>query len=99
MMAAATVSQIYFPGSMGSSYRFHARAWEDAGFRIAHRSIHDYRPTLRAWFDRLVEHRDEALKLVSVRTFNRYLTFFPVSWRYFNDNMGAVTRWILEKPA
>ena len=99
LVAPAACSQIYFPGSMGSSYRFHARAWEDAGFRIAHRSIHDYRPTLRAWFDNLVAHKDAALKLVDVQTFNRYLTFFPTSWRYFNDNMGMVTRWVLEKPA
>jgi cyclopropane-fatty-acyl-phospholipid synthase len=99
IIAPAAVSQIYFPGSLGSSYRFHAKAWETAGFRIKHRSIHDYRPTLRAWFDRLVEHRDEALKLVDVRTYNRYLTFFPVSWRYFNDNWGMVMRWVLEKPA
>lgn len=99
LIGPAACSQIYFPGSMGSSYRFHARAWEDAGFRITHRSIHDYRPTLRAWFDNLVARKEEALKLVDVKTFNRYLTFFPTSWRYFNDNMGMVTRWVLEKPA
>jgi cyclopropane-fatty-acyl-phospholipid synthase len=99
MMAPAACSQIYFPGSMGSSYRFHARAWEDAGFRIVHRSIHDYRPTLRAWFDNLVANRARALELVDVATYNRYLTFFPTSWRYFNDNMGMLTRWVLEKPA
>ncbi|MBX3431735.1 MAG: class I SAM-dependent methyltransferase [Pirellulales bacterium] len=99
MMAPAACSQIYFPGSMGSSYRFHARAWEDAGFRITHRSIHDYRLTLRAWYDNLVANRERALELVDVPTYNRYLTFFPTSWRYFNDNMGMLTRWVLEKPA
>lgn len=96
--AQLACSQIYFPGSVGSSYRFHARAWEYAGFRIIHRSIHDYRPTLRAWFDNLVTRKEEALKLVNVRTYNRYITFFPASWRYFNDNLGMVTRWVLEKP-
>lgn len=99
LIAPVMCSQIYFPGSMGSSYRAHARAWEDAGFRITHRSIHDYRPTLRAWFDNLVAHKEEALKIVDVRTYNRYLTFFPASWRYFNDNLGMVTRWVLEKPS
>lgn len=98
LIGPAACSQIYFPGSIGSSYRFHAKAWENAGFRIAHCSIHDYRPTLRAWFDRLVEHKEEALKLVDVHTYNRYLTFFPASWRYFNDHWGIVTRWILQKP-
>jgi cyclopropane-fatty-acyl-phospholipid synthase len=90
-------SQIYFPGSMGESYRYHSKAWEAAGFRIAHCSVHDYRQTLRAWFDRLVAHKEEALKLVNVQTYNRYLTFFPASWRYFNDRYGIVTRWVLEK--
>ena len=99
LIGPVACSQIYFPGSMGASYRYHARAWEDAGFRITHRSIHDYRPTLRAWFDNLVARKAEALKLVDVRTYNRYLTFFPASWRYFNDNSGMVTRWVLEKPA
>jgi cyclopropane-fatty-acyl-phospholipid synthase len=61
--------------------------------------MHDYRPTLRAWFDRLVAHREEALRLVPVRVYNRYLTFFPTSWRYFNDHYGVVIRWVLEKPA
>ncbi|HEX6963407.1 MAG TPA: class I SAM-dependent methyltransferase [Lacipirellula sp.] len=99
LVATVACSQIYFPGSLGGSYRFHSKAWEDAGFRIAHCSVHDYRQTLRAWFDRLVAHKEEALKLVSVQTYNRYLTFFPASWRYFNDRYGVVTRWILEKRA
>jgi cyclopropane-fatty-acyl-phospholipid synthase len=98
LMATAACPQIYFPGSVGTPYRTHARAWEDAGFRITHRSIHDYRPTLRAWFDNLVARKGEALKLVDVRTYNRYVTFFPASWRLFNDNLAMVTRWVLEKP-
>ena len=98
LFATATCSQIYFPGSIGQSYRFHVQAFEETGFRIEHRSIHDYRPTLRAWFDNLVRQRDKALELVDVSTYNRYLTFFPVSWRYFDDCMGMVTRWVLVKP-
>lgn len=99
LVAPVACSQIYFPGSMGSSYRFHCRAHEDAGFRMTQRTLHDYRPTLKAWFDNLVKNKDEALRLVDVHTYNRYLTFFPVSWRYFNDNYGVVIRWVLEKPA
>ena len=55
LFATAICSQLYFPGSIGSPYRSHIKAFEGAGFRITHRSIHDYRPTLRAWFDRLVK--------------------------------------------
>lgn len=95
--AQVAVSQLYFPGSLGSSYRFHVQTFEETGFRITHRSIHDYRPTLRAWFDNLVASREQALRIVDVKTYNRYLTFFPASWRYFQDNLGMVTRWVLEK--
>ena len=97
--AAVAVSQLFFPGSLGASYRFHAAAFEAAGFRITHCSVHDYRPTLRAWFDNLVRNRKRAIELVGVPTYNRYLVFFPTSWRYFDDKLGMVTRWVLEKPS
>lgn len=99
LFATAICSQIYFPGSIGSPYRAHVKAFEEAGFRITHRSVHDYRPTLRAWFDRLVENRERALELIDVQTYNRYLTFFPTSWFFFNDNLGMLVRWVMEKPA
>ncbi len=99
LFATAICSQIYFPGSIGSPYRANVKAFEEAGFRITHRSVHDYRPTLRAWFDRLVENRERALELVDVQTYNRYLTFFPTSWFFFNDNLGMLVRWVMEKPA
>ncbi|NOY30429.1 MAG: class I SAM-dependent methyltransferase [Planctomycetes bacterium] len=98
LFATAICSQIYFPGSIGSAYRTLTKDFEEAGFRIAQRTIHDYRPTLRAWFDNLVANRERALELVDVQTYNRYLTFFPVSWRYFNDGLGMLVRWVLEKP-
>lgn len=99
LTAPVACSQIYFPGSLGAPIRFHARQFEKAGFRITRWSLHDYRPTLRAWFDRLDANRDRALELVDVPTFNRYMTFFPASWKYFEDRIGAVNRWVLEKPA
>jgi len=98
LFATAICSQIYFPGSIGSPYRANVKAFEKAGFRITHRSIHDYRPTLRAWFDNLVANRERALELVDVQTYNRYLTFFPASYRYFEDGLGMLVRWVLEKP-
>lgn len=97
--AAATISQIFFPGSVNASYRFHLRAHEAAGFRVLRQSIHDYRPTLRAWFENLVRNRDRALELVGVPTYNRYLVFFPASYRYFQDGTGMLFRLQLEKPA
>ncbi|HVC92130.1 MAG TPA: class I SAM-dependent methyltransferase [Pirellulales bacterium] len=95
--AAAVISQIFFPGSINSSFRYHVRACEAAGFRVAHTSVHDYRPTLRAWFDNLSRNRKRAIELVGVRTYNRYLVFFAASWRYFDQMTGFVVRLILEK--
>jgi cyclopropane-fatty-acyl-phospholipid synthase len=98
LFATAVCSQLYFPGSIGSWYGNHVRAFEGAGFRITHRSVHDYRPTLRAWFENLVANRERALQLVDVHTYNRFVTFFPSSWRYFDEGHGMVIRWVLRKP-
>ena len=98
LFATALISQLYFPGYIGSSYHAHVKAFEDAGFQIAGRSIHDYHPTLRAWFDNLAANRDRALELVDVQTYNRYLTFFPVSRRYFHEGKGMLVRGEMHKP-
>lgn len=90
-------AQIFFPGSRQPALPTNLRAFEKAGFRITHRSLHDYRPTLRAWFDNLVANRDEAVKLVGVRTYNRYLVFFPASYSYFDRGSAVLLRCVLEK--
>lgn len=95
--AAISVAQLFFPGHVPTSYRAHVKAFERAGFRIAHTSAHDYRPTLRAWFDRLVAHRQQALDLVGTRVYNRYVVFFPASWKYFNERTGVLFRFGLNK--
>lgn len=89
--------QIFFPGSALSLYADFVRAARNAGFDITHDSSHDYRPTLRAWFNRLVENREEALKLVGLEIYNRYLTFFAVSWAFFDQKQATLHRFVLEK--
>ena len=96
---ATIVGQIYFPGSFQPAYPTQFNAFEKAGFRVTHQSIHDYRPTLRAWFDNLVANKEKAIELVGVKTYNKYITFFPASWRFFKDNESILVRFILEKPA
>jgi cyclopropane-fatty-acyl-phospholipid synthase len=96
--AAISVAQLFFPGHVPVSYQAHAAAYERAGFRITHTSVHDYRPTLRDWFDRMVANREEALKLVGTQTYNRYVVFFPASWKYFNERTGVLFRFVLRKP-
>ncbi|HEX5446215.1 MAG TPA: hypothetical protein VFW87_20480 [Pirellulales bacterium] len=48
-------------------------------------------------FENLVRNRQRAIKLVGVRTYNRYLVFFAASWRYFDRMTGCVFRLVLEK--
>jgi cyclopropane-fatty-acyl-phospholipid synthase len=93
--ASVVCGSIFFPGSQLQSYRFYLNDFEAAGFRVAQRTVHDYRPTLRAWFDNLVANRERALQLVDVQTYNRYLVFFPASWKYFHDCIGMLVRWQL----
>jgi cyclopropane-fatty-acyl-phospholipid synthase len=94
---AMLIAQIFFPGSVLSSYQFQKEAWEEAGFRLTHESTHDYRATLKAWYDNLVANRERAIELVGVETYNRYLVFFPISWRVFNEGQARVYRLVLEK--
>lgn len=93
----AVAGQIFFPGSLNAAYADHVKWNEAAGFTIKQRTIHDYRPTLRAWFDRLVANRDRAIELVGVQTYNRYVCFFPSAYRYFDDGVGMLVRWVMEK--
>jgi cyclopropane-fatty-acyl-phospholipid synthase len=92
-------AQIFFPGSLPPAYPAQVQAFERAGFRITHRSIHDYRPTLRAWYDNLVANRQRAIELVGVQTYNKYLLFFPGSARLFAEGKAMLVRYVLEKPA
>lgn len=96
--AAIAAAQLFFPGHVPTSYPKHMASFERAGFRTTHTSVHDYRPTLRQWFDNLVARRDEALALVGTRVYNRYVVFFPASWKYFNERTGALFRFVLRKP-
>ncbi|PZU96904.1 MAG: class I SAM-dependent methyltransferase [Cyanobium sp.] len=89
--------QLFFPGSALSLYSEFLLAAGNAGFEIVHDSSRDYRPTLRAWFERLVENREEAISLAGLETYNRYLVFFAVSWAFFDQNQATLHRLALEK--
>jgi cyclopropane-fatty-acyl-phospholipid synthase len=85
-----------FPGSVLASLGRHRRVFEEAGFQIVHHSIHDYRPTLRAWFERLVENKDRAIDLIGVRNYNRHLSYFACSYRLFDEGHLIPNRFALE---
>jgi cyclopropane-fatty-acyl-phospholipid synthase len=90
--------QLFFPGSLLVMHQTHLEAATRVGFKITHDSIGDYRPTLRAWYDRLVANRSQALELVGLEVFNRYMTFFPISWLFFQQQEATLHRVVMEKP-
>jgi len=90
-------AQAYFPGSILSLHSDIRAKAERGGFRIAHDSAHDYRPTLRAWFDRLVENRDKAEALVGHHVVNKYFVYFAMSWRFFDLKQATLHRLVLMK--
>jgi cyclopropane-fatty-acyl-phospholipid synthase len=94
---SVAVVQLFFPGSMLSMHSNHIEAAEAAGFRITHDSIHDYKPTIKAWYDRLVANQDKALALVGLEVYNRYMTFLPFAWLFFQQNEADLHRLVTEK--
>jgi cyclopropane-fatty-acyl-phospholipid synthase len=90
-------AQLFFPGSTLATHAHHLEAAREAGFTLTHDTLHDYRPTLRAWFDRLVENRERALELVGLETYNKYLVFFAISWPMFDLNIATLHRLVFEK--
>ena len=90
-------SQLFFPGSLLSLHSHHLACAVAAGFEVTHDSTHDYRPTLRAWFDRLVASRAEAHRLVGVQVTNKYLAFLASSWTLFEWKMATLHRLVLRR--
>jgi cyclopropane-fatty-acyl-phospholipid synthase len=91
--------QLFFPGSLIVLHHRHLEAAERVGFKITHDSIHNYQPTLRAWYERLVANKSRALELVGLEIYNRYMTFFPVCWLFFQQHEADIHRIVMAKPA
>jgi cyclopropane-fatty-acyl-phospholipid synthase len=91
------LAQLFFPGSLLVLHSQHLAIAENVGFRITHDSIHDYKPTLKAWYDRLVAHQEKALGIVSLETYNRYMTFFPFAWLFFQQHEAELHRMVMKR--
>lgn len=91
--------QLFFPGSLLSMHETHLQVAEEIGFRITHDSIHDYKPTLRAWYERLANSQEKAIELVGLEIYNRYMTFLPIAWLFFEQHEAEIHRVVMEKPA
>lgn len=88
---------LVFPGSELVSLKRHLNIFDQANLRVTHHSIHDYRPTLKAWFDRLVANKEAAIQLVGVRDYNKYQCYFAEAWRLFDDRDLILMRFVLER--
>ncbi len=97
--ASMITAQLFFPGSSLSTQSHHLACFKQAGFRFEHASRHDYRPTLRAWFDRLVENKARAIELVGLETAQKYLAFFAASYHFFDRGEATLHRLRLAKDA
>jgi cyclopropane-fatty-acyl-phospholipid synthase len=94
---SALYVQLFFPGSLLAMHENHIEAAQNAGFKVTHDSTHDYKPTIKAWYDRLVQNREKAQALVGLELYNRYMTFFPIAWLFFRQNEADLHRVIMEK--
>jgi cyclopropane-fatty-acyl-phospholipid synthase len=95
--ASVVAIQLFFPGSLLVIHHHHIEAAESAGFSITHDSIHDYQPTIKAWYDRLAANQEQALEIVGLEIYNRYMTFFPIAWLFFQQKEAALHRIVMEK--
>jgi cyclopropane-fatty-acyl-phospholipid synthase len=94
---SAIVLQLFFPGSLLVMHQQHLEAATSVGFRITHDSIHDYQPTIKAWYDRLTANQEQALAIVGLEVYNRYMTFFPIAWLFFQQKEAALHRIVMQK--
>jgi len=96
--ATFLLGELFFSGFVLMTLQDQIAAAEAAGFRLLHDSIHDYRPSWKAWYDRLAMHRDEAVRLVGVREYNLYLMLFVLAWKFIDEKYATVHRLAFEKP-
>ena len=91
-----SIALVIFPGSELTNLQQHLDTFAAAKLVVTHHSIHDYRETLRAWFDRLVVNRDEAIQLVGIQNYHKYLCYLPEAWRMFDDGDLVLMRFALK---
>ncbi len=96
--STAIALQIFFPGSILVLHHEHLEAATSAGFKITGDFLGDYKPTLRAWYERLAANQQKALALVGLEIYNRYMTFFPVAWLFFQHQEATLHRIVMKKP-
>lgn len=94
---SAMILPLFFPGSLLATHSKHIESAENAGFKITHDSTHDYQPTIRAWYDRLVDNKETAQAMVRLEVYHRYLTFFPLAWVFFQQQESTLHRMVMEK--
>jgi cyclopropane-fatty-acyl-phospholipid synthase len=90
---------LIFPGSELTDHQYHLDTFTAANLQVIHQSVHDYRPTLKAWFDRLVANQARAIELVGIQNYNKYQCYFAEAWRLFENQELMLRRYVLQHPA
>src|SRR5262249_51304298 len=97
--ATFLLGNLFFSGLVPTTLAAELAVAEQAGFRLLHDSILDYDLTTKAWHDRFCAHKDEAIRLVGVREFNRQMLLHVLYWKMGHEQYGVMHRLAFEKPA
>lgn len=97
--ATFLLGNLFFAGIVPKTLATELAVAENAGFRLLHDTTVDYSQTTKAWYDRFCAHRDEAIRLVGVREFNRQMLLHVLYWKMDHEQYGIMHRLAFEKPA
>jgi cyclopropane-fatty-acyl-phospholipid synthase len=87
---------LIFPGSELTDHQYHLDTFAAANLQVIHQSVHDYRPTLKTWFTRLVANQERAIELVGIQNHNKYQCYFAEAWRLFENQELVLRRYALQ---
>lgn len=97
--ATFLLAGFFFSGLDPKTLAAEVAAAEACGFRLLHDSaVPYYRQTSKAWYERFSAHRDEAIRLLGVREFNRHLLLL-VLYTIIAEHYAITHRLAFEKPA
>ena len=92
------LNQLFFTGLEFVSRDEQVTAAEAAGFVLLQERTNDYRPTWKAWYDRLAENSRAAIQLVGVREYNRALLLLVLAWKMIDEGFARNHQFCFEKP-
>ncbi len=90
--------QLIYPGFHLMPMSEQVQAAEKAGFVLTFSSRHDYAQTWKDWYENLASKTDEAIRIVGLREYNRFMIFIAMAWKFIDDGHTEIYRLVFEKP-